>query len=771
MSDLRPAASGEIAGRPGRLYRWGLLAARRKRLVFAVWAVLIAAGLVFVSQFTSSLSMTGVWVPSSDSSRSAKLLARELPATGGNQLVLVFSSRTLRASDPAFQDVVATVGRNVSAVKGVSGVQLPSGPAAKALVAPDGRTALAIVPAPRDEGEATKLAERVVPVATAAATSSVQVGVTGEPQVDADVMDMEKADITRADAVGVPIALLVLLIVFGGLVAAGLPLLLALSGLVLSFGAFGAFVLATGTGLNQVMESVTIMIGLAIGVDYALFVVTRFREELADGATAVAAAATATATAGRTVLVSGATVIVALAPVLLVNDPLMREIVIGPMVAVVVVVAAALSLLPAGLAGLGRRVNRLAPPLPRRLRWSAQPKATSPITTLLLRRPVAVLVSIVVAMAALAAFTLQMRTGVDYGMRTLADMPSGRANSAVTAAFGPGAIAPVQVVFTTGGQPLSERDLGALAQVDTRLRRDPRVRSVTSLPGMLGGPTAAARALVAARTDPALAASLSPIVNTAHGSTLTAMTVVTRAAFDSPEASRLVTDLRGELPAALRGTGMRALVGGASAAGTDLTDEINAKTPLVLALIVVLALLLLAAAFRSLLVALVGLVGTILSVGTAYGLLVLVFQKGAGESIFGFTSPGFIQSYFPLLLFAILVALSTDYQVFLISRIKEEWDRTGDATGAIAVGLQRSGRVILSAAAIMVIVFASFIVATEPELKQLGFALAVVVLIDAALTRRLLIPAALRLLGKHAWGRRPSRQAPPPAIRQLAPGQ
>ena len=765
-TERHPAGPRQAAGRPGWLYRWGLLAAQRRRVVFAVWAVVFAGGLALVPAFMSSLSMgAGIWVPGSQSSRAAALLARDLPATGGQQAVLVFSSRTLTAADPGFRRVVTAAGREVSAVKGVSGVTLPVGAAARDLVAPGGHTALAVVALRGDEQKAMDETSRITAAAAAAETGPVRVGVTGEPAVDNDSMAVEDADLTRADAVGIPIALLVLLVMFGSLVAAGLPLLLAVSSIVVTFGGFGAYIAAAGGGLNSIIESVVVLLGLGIGIDYAPFFVTRFREELAGGDGPAAAAAAATATAGRTVLVSGSTVVLAIAPLLLINDPMMREMAIGVMAEVAVLVAAALSLLPATLAGLGPRVSRLAAPLPRWLRWSRQPR-TSRVTALVLRRPLAVLASGVIVLGALAAFTLQLHTGFDYGLNSIAGKPSGRADAAVSAAFGPGAISPTQIVFTTGGAPLSARDLQAITQIGTRLSHDPRVASVTSLPAMAGGPAAAAAALAAARTDPALAAQLSPIVNAGHGATVTVMTVTPRAAFDSAQAAQLVASLRSELPAALRGTGMTALTGGATAELADLTSEINASTALVIAIIVVVALLFLAAAYRSPLVALTGLAGTLLSVGAAYGLVVLVFQKGAGQSVLGFHSPGYTQDYLPLVLFAILVGLSTDYQVFLISRVKEEWERSHDAARAVAVGLQRSGRVILSAATIMIVVFASFLLATGIDLKELGFALAVVVLIDAAITRRLLVPAALRPLGSRAWAR-PGRPAPPTALREL----
>ncbi len=764
-TDLHPTDRAEPTRRDCGLYRWGLLMARRKRLVFAVWAAAIAAGLVLVPKFTSSLSMgAGLWVPGSQSSRAAALLARDLPATGSQQEVLVFSSRSLTAADPGFQRVMATAARDVSAVSGVRSVTLPVGAAARDLVAPDGHTALAVVALRGGEQQAMMTASRVSTAAAKAQTGAVQVGATGEPSVDNDGMAVEKADLTRADAIGIPIALAVLLVMFGSLVAAGLPLLLAVGTIVITFGGFGGYVAVAGGGLNSVMEDAVILLGLGIGIDYALFVVTRFREELAGGAGPAHAAATATATAGRTVLVSGSTVVVALAPLLLINDMMMREMALGPMVAVAVLVAAALSLLPATLAGLGPRVNRLAPPLPGWLRWSGRPPGHSRLTALILQKPLAMLASGAVVLGALAAFTLQLHTGFDYGLNTIASQPSGRADTTVSAAFGPGAISPVQVVFTTGGQPLTARDLQAIGNLDARLARDPRVASVTSLPALADGPAAAAAALAAARTDPSLAAMLAPIVNAGQGATTTVMTVTTRDSFDSAQASQLVASLRGELPAALRGTGLRADVGGATAEITDLTSEINAKTALVIGVIIAIALLVLAVAFRSPLVALTGLAGTLLSVGAAVGLVVLVLQRG---SAFGFHSPGFTQDYLPLTLFAILVGLSTDYQVFLISRIKEDWERSGDPAEAIAAGLARSGRVILSAATIMIIVFASFLLATGPDLKELGFSLAVVVLIDAAITRRLLVPAALRLLGNHAWTWRPRWPTPRPARREL----
>jgi RND superfamily putative drug exporter len=710
--------------------------------------------------------MGGFWVPGSESSRATGVLTRELPRVGGDEAVLVFSSRTLSVDDPGFRRVVASATRNVSALGQVSGVELPYGVAGPALTAPDGHAALALVGLTGGEGQAEHLTPRLIAAAAPAATASVRVGVTGEPQVAYDFVALMKSDVVKVDEVGLPVALLVLLVVFGSLVAAGLPLLLALSSLVLTFGAFGVLSLLIGSGFNTVLESVTAVLGLGIGIDYALFVVTRFREELVDAAEPAVAVAKTTATAGRTVLVSGSTVIAALIPVLLVNDPMIREVMIGPMVAVVMLVAAALTLLPATLAGLGHRVDRSAR-LPGQGGRAGRERTTSRLTEMLMFRPLVVLVSVAVALGGLSLFTLQLHTGFDYGLSAIKDRPSGRANATVAAAFGPGEISPIQVVFTTGGQPLSTRDLQTLAQLGTRLRRDPRVQSVTSLPELLGGPTAAAQELVSARTDRSLAVSLSTIVNAQQGSTLTAMTVVPRSAFDTTQATQLVGSLRRELPSALRGSDLHALVGGTSADIVDLTHEINAKTPLVLTLVLVVAMLVLATAFRSLLVALVGLVGTMLSVGAAYGLLVLVFQKGSGQAIFGFHSPGFLQNWLPLLLFAVLVGLSTDYQVFLVSRVREEWEDSDNPVRAVFVGLRRSGRVILSAATIMIVVFASLILALELALKELGFALATVVLIDAVLTRRLFVPAALRLLGDRAW-RRPGPYAPLPAKRQPA---
>jgi RND superfamily putative drug exporter len=759
-TSTHPAPTSVDRTDESRLHKWGILVARRRRAVFALWAVLILAGLVFVPRFVSSLSETGMWVPGSQSSQAATLLARDLPAAGGTQAVLVFSSRTLHASDPGFQQVVASSARRVRALSGVHAVEVPSGPAAKVLVSPDGHTALAVVALESDEAKAEKLGPTLAKAAAAASTPAVSVGATGEPLVAHDLFALLEADLIKSDAVGLPVALLVLFIVFASLVAAGLPLLLTLSSLGVTLGALGAFSLLTGGGFNMVLESATVVLALGIGIDYALFVVTRFREELADGATPTLAAAAATATAGRTVLVSGTTVVVALVPVLLINDPMMRQIVLGPMLAVAVLMVAALSLLPATLAGLGARVNRLALPLPRWLRHHKQPHGPNRFTAVVLHRPLVVLVAAGVPLAILSAFTLQLHTGLDYGLGTLANSPVGRADTAVAAAFGPGAISPIDVVINTQGQPLSSHDLQVIAALDSRLLRDPRVASVTSLPALVGGAGVATSVLTEARTDRALADQLSPIVNATHGATVTLMTVVPRTSFDSAQATQLVAVLRVELPRALSGTGMHALVGGSSAAIFDLGHEINAKTPLVLAVIVILALILLTFAFRSLLVALVGLTGTLLSVGATYGLLVIVFQKGAGQSVLGFRSPGYLQDWLPLFLFAVLVGLSTDYQVFLISRVKEEWDRSGDPAQAIAAGLQRSGPVILSAATIMIVVFASFLLARVFELKELGFALAVVVFIDAVITRRLLVPAALRLLGGHAWTERtPSRRS------------
>jgi RND superfamily putative drug exporter len=718
--------------------------------VFAVWVVIIAAGLSFAPRFFSSLSMTGIWVGGSQSSRAAALLSRDLPATGRNQVILVFSSHALRAEDPRFQEVVSRASHLVSRLPGVTGVELPTGAAAGVLTAPGGHTALAVVALGLDEGKAEKLAPRIDAIAAHASTTEVEVDATGETQVAHDVMAIEDAGLVKADAVGLPVALLVLLAVFGSLVAAGLPILLALASLGTTFGVFGAISLLTGSGFNSVLESATVLIGLGIGIDYALFIVSRFREELRGGSAPAEAAATATATAGRTVLVSGSTVIATIAPVLMIDDGMVREGVLGPMVAVAILVAAALTLLPSVLTGLGNRIDLLSVPSVLR---KAQRKTNGGerLTRLILRSPIAVLLSVAIVLGGISYFTLQLHTGLSYGLSAVKGWPSGRADSTLISAFGPGEISPIEVVFTTGGRPLSEHDLAAMARFDSMLQRDPRVRTYLSLPSLLGGPQAAGRALRAARTDAPLASDLGPIVNVSAGSSLAVTTIVPRKSFDSVEATQLVTNARSELRSVTAGTGMHALVGGSTAAIADVTHEINSKTPFVVLLTVTLAFLLMALAFRNPRIALVGLVGTMFSVGAATGLLVLVFQEGLGQSVLGFHSPGFIQNWLPLFLFAVLVGLSTDYQVFLISRVQEEWRSGHDPTRALVEGLQRSSRIILSAAAIMVVVFASFLLSTELEIKEFGFALASVVLVDAAVTRRLFIPAALRILGRHAW--------------------
>lgn len=280
-------------------------------------------------------------------------------------------------ADPGFRRVITAAARAVSAVSGVGGVQQPGGAAARTLVAAGGHTALAVVALRGDEQRAMTKVSRVSAAAATAGTRLVRIGVTGEPVVENDSNAVEDADLTRSDAVGLPLALLVLLLMFGSLVAAGLPLLLAVTAIVIAFGGFGAYIAATGQDLNSILQNVIVVLGLGIGIDYALFVITRFREELADGADPAQAAAITTATAGRTVLVSGSTVILALAPLLVISDTMMREVALGPMLAAAVLLAAAVSLLPAGLAGLGQRVNRLAPPLPPWLRWTGARPGTA----------------------------------------------------------------------------------------------------------------------------------------------------------------------------------------------------------------------------------------------------------------------------------------------------------------------------------------------------------------------------------------------------------
>jgi len=718
--------------------RWGRAVARHRRAVLSAWALVLIACAALYPTLIHSLGAPNYGVDAAESTRAAELLERRFAGHGAEQDVLVFSSPRRRAGEPAYRAVVAAAlirTRRQGYVRGVAG---PYDPAARGQISPDGHAAIALVGIAGDPRQLVERANRLQQLVDPLARAGVSVWLTGYSPVAKDITTVEQEDVERAETIGVPIALVILLLALGAAVAAIVPLLLAGAGLLLTYGVLA--LLATTLSFDSFLTTVVTMIGVGIGIDYALFIISRFREELARRTRTRDASATGAsdtdveeavgatiASSGRTILFSGAIVALALATLVVIPAPTFREFALGAVAVVTCTVIAALTLLPALLATLGERINRGALPArmqPRDARSQAPDGqgAWARWALAVMRRPVLAAGTIAAVLILAATPVLGLRTGVDFGIRSLAGTPSGEGERVLARSFGAGTLAPVEIVLSGRGES-----------------------------GRLGGADAARVAQLTRELAPTAHAGVAGVTVT-NGADAALLTVAPSAPIDSAPAEALVRRIRSQLLPALRaGSGLDIAVGGASAKIVDLTNETQAKAPLVLTLILTLSLLFLIAVFRSLVLPVKAVLMNLLATGATVGIVILIFQDGHGEHLLGFTSTGFIQVYLPLSIFALLFGLSMDYEVFLIRRMRETWLQTHDNELAVATGVEHTARPISAAAAIMVAVFGSFATANVLELKQFGLGLALAIAIDATLVRLVLVPALMRLFGARNW--------------------
>ncbi|MHB8693450.1 MAG: MMPL family transporter [Solirubrobacteraceae bacterium] len=694
-----------------RVFDWlAHLAAHRRKLVLGVAGGVILAGLALTPVFQSNLRGVGYDTPGTDSFRVAQLISRTTGYTERDALV-VYSDR-YRSSSSVFQRAYAHA---VAAIHHVDAKLLVLGPGAPGggAIAPDRFVETATVGLTGDAAHRQDLGNQLQTALASATPRGVHAGITGDSPLTADLIHIEETDMTQAEAVGLPIAAIILLLAFGSAVAAGLPLMLGVSGLFVSFGVIAGFMLLRS--FNAFVESLMAMIGLAIGIDYALLLVRRFREERRKEGTPEEAMARTLRTAGRTVMFSGAILSASLVPLAITNLPFFGDTAFAVIAVVIIEVLLLLTLLPAVLLALGDRLDKGR--VPARFRGGAGVAAEQTRwyrwTKGVMRRPWPILAGGVIVLVAAGAPTLGLKTGIDLNARAMHGSPSVKPLDALQRHFpAAAALGPIEVVVQ------SSSDLQA----------------------------ATARAVAVLRSERNLAV-VEQLQLTPSTSLLVANPLLH---VDSAAAAALVGTLRAQLPPAV-GSNATAQLGGVTAETADYSQRTNQITPWVIGFALLLAFSLLLWLFRSPLLALKAIVLNLLTIGAAIGLCVLVFQDGHGQSLLGFTSPGYLQSWMPLTLFVVLFGLSMDYEVFIVSRIREEWERSGDNTEAVARGLERTGSVVTSAATIMVAIFGSFLLVVIPEMKQMGFGLAVSVLIDATIVRAMLVPAFMRIAGRWNW--------------------
>jgi len=680
----------------GRLGRW---TATHFRVVMAVWVV-VAVGLgVFAPKVEHALSGAGWEATGSESVRARDLIDANLQGMSSYALTVVVHTRQQTVRDPGFRDTLARAER---ALKDSEAVSTVVGPQSGRSISRDGHTAVIQAGAAKGSNDMVRAADELKGELSGLGGRGLDVDLTGAPGMWSDFNEANKTAMLKSELISWPVTLGILLLAFGSLVAAGLPLMLTILGLVAAAGS-----LYLGTQVLDISiwaMNFALMFALALGVDYALFVVYRFRGAFfGSDLTAEEATAVTMDTAGKAVLFSGLTVLISLSAVMLVPSPAFRSMSLGIMLAVVFVLAATLTLLPAVLAKLGPRIDALS------LAWAHSGEHRSPRFAAwaerLWRNPLPYALAAVVALVALALPVLNL----DTGMPSIKVVPAGDGSrqgyERVQQAFGPGATGPLQIV----------------------------------------APAAEAKQVVAqAQADPGIAQALAP--QRGEGG-LALVQAVPKQDPSDPAVGQTIDRLRGSLPDA-------ALVGGPVAENHDLEVALADKTALVVGVVLALGFVLLLFALQAPLIAAGGVVTNLLATGAAFGVAKLIFQDGHLSGLLGFESQGFLDAWGPVFFFAMIFAISMDYTVFLLSSAKEHWDRSGgDAKDAMVGGLAHSGRVIFAAAGVMVAVFFTFALSGPLPPKEMGVILGIAVLLDAALVRLLLVPVMLRLLGRWAWYR------------------
>ena len=719
---------------------------RHKRtVVFAIW-IPLAIGMVFASSVFGTDFNTEMAMPSSESRQAETVLARANPNQGGESSQLVFRT-TSSIDDP---QVKKTISDAIAAVDAISDVDITSPFTLQNQISKDRKVAFSEVNVPRMNQEEYKTLSEEIKVATAAARAAgIEIGYGGAI--------FQEEQLPESEALGVLAAILILVLAFGSVIAMGLPISVALIGLIIASSIVG--IVSHFVSMPDAVTSMVGMIGLGVGIDYALFIVTRFREGLHDGLSVEEAVVESIDTSGRAVVFAGITVIVAALGLLTIGLSFVTGLAIGMATAVAVMIIASITLLPALLAMVGERIDttsraavisliafvvsgfiavftknlvvlsigvglavasqltRFVIPalrisIPHRAQNDHQNTIWWRWSRVVQHKPWISFVasSVFLVLLAVPMFSIRLGFGDAGNSPKTADVR--KAYDMLSEGFGPGFNGPLYIVVT--GDTVQEPE--KMKSFLTVINRTPGVAYAGAAP---------------LKSDEV------------------ALVVAYPTSAPQDEAtSDLVHALRGTV---IPSSGVAAQVTGFTAASVDFSDYLGKRLPFLIGIVLLLSFLLLMAVFRSVLVPIKAVLMNLLSVGAAYGVIVAVFQWGWGAELIGVGKPGPIEAWAPMFLFAIVFGLSMDYEVFLLSRIKEEFNRTGDNTSAVADGVAATARVITAAALIMVCVFGAFVLGDDRDLKLFGLGMAVAVFLDATIVRMVLVPATMELLGARNW--------------------
>lgn len=681
---------------------------RKRWLVLLVWLAMLAGFMLWTRSAGNRFAMD-FKLPGSDSQAALDLLQTTFPARSGATGDLVFKS-SAGVHDPAVQQSVEGVINRISQVQHVTAVVSPYSPEGATQISPDGQIARAIIQFDQNNQEIEKA------VGTTGAIKNIVAGAHPEGiQFELGGQMFGDLPAVGAEGIGLSAAVIILLVAFGSVLAMGLPIVTALFGIGIGISLVSLF--SHFISLPDFTTELASMIGIGVGIDYALFIVTRYREGIREGLNPEKATIAAINTAGRSVIFAGITVVISLLGMVLMKISFIQGLGIGAATVVAVTMLASITLLPAALGFVGRRIDMLKIPGMGRQLKSEEAGIWYKWGRMLERHAWPALLIGLAIILVLAIPVLSMRLGSsDASARPTSDTTR-RAYDLEVEGFGPGSNGPLLLAAKINGQA----DLAVLLQVQQAAQADPGVAFAT--PAVPNQDLTAALMQVIPRTSP-----------------------------QDQETLELIHRLREQiLPQATTGTGVQAHVGGLTASFDDVSQLLSQRLPLFIGTVLLLSFILIMVVFRSILIPIKAVLLNMLSIGAAYGVLVAVFQWGWGKDLLGLGNTGPIESFVPMMLFAILFGLSMDYEVFLLSRIKEEYDLTRNNNMAIVKGLSRTARVITAAAAIMITVFGSFVLGDQRVIKEFGFGLAIAVLIDASLVRLVLVPAAMEIMGKANW--------------------
>ena len=734
-------------------YHLGKLATRYRWLIVGLWMVAIAASLPFAPRASEVLHSGGFVSPDVESQRAVNLLVQKLHLDL-TVVQVIFTSQHYTADSPQFIQETQTALAGVRAMPEVSGiVSFTDNPRQISI---DRHAAYINVLLKPDPDSAPKLLPEFEHRLQSVPDLKTSIG--GGPVFYEDIQSVSERDLRRAEMLAFPFAVIALLLVFRSAIAAILPALVGGGAVIVSLALI--FGLGQITILSIFVLNITTLFGLGLGVDYSLFIVSRFREELTRGHNVEEAIAITVATAGRAVTFSGLTVSIGLLGLVFFRINMLRSVGIGGVLVVLMAVLAAITLLPAVLAIIGTRVNAFPVRLPRLWgRKQEQPNRDGStsidpqygfwyrLSQVVMRYPLRIFVTVLFILIGLGLPFLMVRFSAPDASILPADVPSRAAYDLLASRFNARETTPILLAVQTKGNVLTPNNIHNLYAYVQRIEADPLVQRVDSIVSADPRFTLEQYELLYAHpqlvADPYLAAFL----KTSVAGDTTMISVISKYGMLDQHTEALVQTIRNTHP----GNGITVLVDGGTAGNIDYVQSLYTDFPMAVLVVSITTYVVLLLFFRSLFLPLKAILMNTLSILASYGALVVIFQNGFMHQVLGFTPLGFVEASSPILLFCTLFGLSMDYEVFLLSRIQEAYWQTGDNAKAVALGLQRSGRIITSAALIVIVVSACFATADMILVKALGLGMAIAVALDATLVRGLLVPATMRLLGDWNW--------------------